>query len=68
MREKPPPAEAPSGGLSRRTFIQIGTAVGAVAALTHLAPASPPAAASPTVPAAADAVIERPHRTLLGVL
>jgi hypothetical protein len=68
MREKPPPAPAPSGGLSRRTFIQIGTAVGTVAALTSLGPPTPPAAASAMVLPAAPTAAERPHRTLLGVL
>lgn len=65
MRENPPPNAAPSAGVSRRTFIQIGSAIGAVAALTSVAP--PPANAVAAVPAAA-AAAERPHRTLLGVL
>lgn len=65
MRDTPPPAQVPSAGISRRTFIQIGSAIGAVGALTSVAP--PPANAVAAVPAAAVAA-ERPHRTLLGVL
>jgi hypothetical protein len=65
MRDTPPTAQVPPSGISRRTFIQIGSALGAVAALTSVAPPSESAIAG--VPAAA-VTAERPHRTLLGVL
>lgn len=66
MRRRAPSSPAAvTTGLSRRTFLIVGAAVGVGIGLT----ASPPAAAvgPPDVPATA-AAAERPHRTLLGVL
>lgn len=57
------PTEPPVGGLTRRGFLSVALAAGAVGAWG----ARPAVAASP-VTAAAAAAPERPHRTLLGVL
>jgi hypothetical protein len=51
--------------LSRRTFLTIGAGVIGTAVATFAVPPGP-VAARPATPAAA--AVERPHRTLLGVL
>ncbi|MBN9211580.1 MAG: hypothetical protein BGO45_07095 [Microbacterium sp. 71-36] len=66
-RRHAPSAAAPTGGLTRRGFLSIALAAGAVGTW-----GARPAVAAPTVaaatPAAANTPPERPHRTLLGVL
>ncbi len=61
MHERP---KSPTrAGLSRRTFLLIGTASGIALTL-----ASPPAPAVAAPDVAAAAATDRPHRTLLGLL
>lgn len=66
-RRHTPSRLTPPGGLTRRGFLSLALAAGAVGTWG----ASPAVAAPPVVPAAAAAATtppERPHRTLLGVL
>lgn len=66
-RRHAPASLASPGGLTRRGFLSLALAAGAVGTWG----ARPAIAASPVAPAAvaaAAAAPERPHRTLLGVL
>ena len=66
MRRRAPfPVPTDTTGLSRRTFLIAGAAVGVGVGLTMSTPTA--VAAQPTAPATITAA-ERPHRTLLGVL
>lgn len=66
-RRHAPAATTSAGGLTRRGFLSIALAAGAVGTW-----GARPAVAAPTegaaAPAAANTPPERPHRTLLGVL
>jgi hypothetical protein len=66
MRRRAPSSPAAvTTGLTRRTFLAVGAAIGVGIGLTTSPPAA--AVAPPGAPATA-AAAERPHRTLLGVL
>ena len=64
-RRAPSSSVVVTTGLTRRTFLTVGAAIGVGIGLTT----SPPAAAvAPPAVATLAAAAERPHRTLLGVL
>lgn len=67
MKDTSPLSTGTAAGISRRTFLQVGGALGAAAALASFTPGAVPAHAV-TSASAGIAPAERPHHTLLGVL